>query len=67
MRISRKDFEVESLSKQLEQARAQLEIEKRNLKRAEIKCPIDGVALQRAAQFPAQRARIAGVVQPHAQ
>lgn len=45
--ISRKDFEVEGLGKQLEEAHAQLEIEKRNLTRAEITCPIDGVVLNR--------------------
>ncbi len=45
--IDRKSFELESTAKQLEQARAQLEIEKRNLRRAEIKCPIDGVVLHR--------------------
>ncbi len=45
--IDRKSFELESTAKQLEEARAQLEIEKRNLGRAEIRCPIDGVVLQR--------------------
>lgn len=45
--VDRKNFELEVLTKQLEEARTQLEIEKRNLARAEITCPIDGVVLQR--------------------
>jgi HlyD family secretion protein len=45
--IDRKSFDVEIYSKQLEEAQAQLEIEKRNLARAEIKSPIDGVVLER--------------------
>ncbi|MBN1347033.1 MAG: efflux RND transporter periplasmic adaptor subunit [Phycisphaerae bacterium] len=45
--IARKDFDVESLERQLEEARAQLDMEKRNLARAEIKSPVDGVVLQR--------------------
>ncbi len=45
--IDRKSFTAEVYRKQLEQARADLEIAKRNLARAEIKSPVDGVVLQR--------------------
>jgi HlyD family secretion protein len=45
--IDRKSFDIEIYRKQLEEARAQLEIEKRNLARAQIKSPIDGVVLER--------------------
>lgn len=45
--IDRKSFQMESYRKQLEESRAQLEIEKRNRARAEIKSPVAGVVLQR--------------------
>jgi HlyD family secretion protein len=43
----RKSFKKETYEKQLEEAQAALEIEKRNLERAEIKSPVDGVVLER--------------------
>jgi HlyD family secretion protein len=45
--IDRKSFTKESYEKQLEEAKAVLAIEQRNLARAEIKSPIDGVVLER--------------------
>ena len=45
----RKKFTLESYEKQLEETRVQLAIEKRNLGRAEIRSPIDGVVLHRHA------------------
>ncbi len=45
--IDRKSFKRQSYEQQMEEARAQLEIEKRNLARAEIRSPIDGVVLER--------------------
>jgi len=45
--IDRKSFKLEAFEKQLVQARAELEIEKRNLARAQIKSPCDGVILKR--------------------
>jgi HlyD family secretion protein len=45
--IDRKTFDLESNRQQLEEAKARLEIEKRNLSRAEMKSPIDGVVLKR--------------------
>ncbi len=45
--IDRKRFEVATLERRLEQARAQLAIEKRNLRRTDITSPIDGVVLAR--------------------
>lgn len=45
--IDRKSFELETISRQLDEARAELEIERRNLARAEIVSPIDGVVLAR--------------------
>ncbi len=45
--IDRKSFTVETNRKQLEQARADLEIARRNLARAEIRSPVDGVVLAR--------------------
>lgn len=45
--IDRKSFDRQSLERQVEQAQAQLEIEKRNLDRAELTSPIDGVVLAR--------------------
>jgi HlyD family secretion protein len=45
--IDRKSFTSETYTKQLEQARAELEIAKRNLARAEVRSPIDGVVLNR--------------------
>lgn len=45
--IDRKTFDLESTQQQLEEARAALDIEKRNLERAQITAPIDGVVLER--------------------
>lgn len=45
--IDRKSFEMQSLNQQLEEARARLEIDRRNVERAEVRSPIDGVVLQR--------------------
>jgi HlyD family secretion protein len=45
--IDRKSFDLESTRNQLEEAKAELEIRKRDLSRAEIKSPITGVVLQR--------------------
>ncbi len=45
--IDRKSFEAKTLSQQLEEARAELGIRNRNLSRAAIRSPIDGVVLQR--------------------
>ena len=45
--IDRKSFDVTSYAKELEQAKADLDIERRNLARAEINSPIDGVVLAR--------------------
>ncbi|NOX54554.1 MAG: efflux RND transporter periplasmic adaptor subunit [Planctomycetes bacterium] len=45
--IDRKSFRLEQLRKELVEAKTQLEIERRNLQRAEIRSPIDGVVLQR--------------------
>ncbi|UCE60315.1 MAG: efflux RND transporter periplasmic adaptor subunit [Phycisphaerales bacterium] len=45
--IDRKSFTKESYATQLEEARAALQIDMRNLARAEIKSPIDGVVLRR--------------------
>jgi HlyD family secretion protein len=43
--IDRKSFELESLRRQLAEAQAQLEIERRNRARAEITSPVDGLVL----------------------
>lgn len=45
--IDRKSFERESFQRQLDEARTQLEMEERNLARATIVSPIDGVVLKR--------------------
>ncbi|MBP7933526.1 MAG: HlyD family efflux transporter periplasmic adaptor subunit [Phycisphaerae bacterium] len=45
--IDRKSFDKDSLLRQLDEAKTQLEIEKRNLARATIASPIDGVVLKR--------------------
>ena len=45
--IDRKNFKKDTLQKQLREARAELDIQKRNLARAEIKSPLDGVVLNR--------------------
>jgi HlyD family secretion protein len=45
--IDRKSFDRQSYEQQLAQARSQLEMETRNLSRAEIRSPIDGVVLER--------------------
>jgi HlyD family secretion protein len=45
--IDRKSFTKESYAKQLEEARAELEIQRRNLARAQAASPIDGVVLAR--------------------
>jgi HlyD family secretion protein len=45
--IDRKSFTLEKTRKELIETRAALEIEKRNLARAEITSPVDGVLLQR--------------------
>ena len=45
--IDRKNFKKDQYEKQLREARAELEIQKRNLERAEIRSPIDGVVLER--------------------
>jgi HlyD family secretion protein len=45
--IDRKQFETGQIESQLEEARAALEIEKRNLQRATLTAPIDGVVLHR--------------------
>jgi HlyD family secretion protein len=45
--IDRKSFDKESLQRQLDAAKAELEMEKRNLARATIESPIDGVVLNR--------------------
>lgn len=45
--IDRKSFELDQTRQQLEEARTELAIEKRNLARAEIRCPVDGVVLER--------------------
>lgn len=45
--IDRKKFTVELVQRQLEQAQADLAIAKRNLERADIVSPIDGVVLRR--------------------
>ncbi len=45
--IDRKSFTLASTQRELEEARTQLEIERRNLTRAEITAPIDGVVLAR--------------------
>lgn len=45
--IDRKSFDRESYEQQLAEAKTQLEIEKRNLSRADVKSPIDGVVLER--------------------
>ncbi len=43
----RKSFELQSIERQLAEAKSELEIRERNLARAEIKSPIDGVVLAR--------------------
>jgi len=45
--IDRKSFTLETYRKQLEHAQADLDIAKRNLARAEIRSPVDGVILNR--------------------
>ena len=45
--IDRKSFTLQSFEKQLAEAQAALEIDRRNLGRAEIKSPCDGVVLER--------------------
>ena len=45
--IDRKSFELTTYQQQLEEAQAELEIQKRNLERARITSPIDGVVLAR--------------------
>ena len=45
--IDRKSFDLTTYQRQLEEARAELEIQERNLARAEIKSPIDGIVLRR--------------------
>lgn len=45
--IDRKSFDLEITQRQLQEAQAQLEMERRNLKRADIASPIDGVVLHR--------------------
>jgi HlyD family secretion protein len=45
--IDRKSFELAELERQLAEAQAQCEIEKRNLARAEIQCPVNGIVLER--------------------
>ncbi len=45
--IDRKTFKTDTWKSQLEQARAELEIARRNLQRAEVRSPIDGVVLHR--------------------
>ncbi|UCC30547.1 MAG: efflux RND transporter periplasmic adaptor subunit [Phycisphaerales bacterium] len=45
--IDRKSFTLEQRQKELVEARTQLQIEQRNLSRAEIRSPVDGVVLNR--------------------
>jgi HlyD family secretion protein len=45
--IDRKSFDLQTHQRQLEEARAELEIQERNLTRAEIESPIDGIVLRR--------------------
>lgn len=45
--IDRKSFELATHERQLEEAKVELEIRKRNLARADSKCPINGVVLKR--------------------
>jgi HlyD family secretion protein len=45
--MDRKGFDIESLQNQLAEARTALDMEQRNLARAEIRSPIDGVVLER--------------------
>lgn len=45
--IDRKSFDREGYEQQLAEAKTQLEIEKRNLSRADMKSPVDGVVLGR--------------------
>lgn len=45
--IAKKTYDRESYEQQLQEARVQLEVAKRNLERAEIRSPIDGVVLER--------------------
>ena len=45
--IDRKSFKMEEYQKQLEESRAALEIEQRNLSRAEIRAPTNGIVLAR--------------------
>jgi len=45
--IDRKSFTADRYTKQLEQARVELELAKRNLGRAEVRSPVDGVVLHR--------------------
>ncbi|MHC4442943.1 MAG: efflux RND transporter periplasmic adaptor subunit [Planctomycetota bacterium] len=45
--IDRKSFTLESYQRQLDEARAELEIQKRNLDRTQIKSPVAGVVLNR--------------------
>lgn len=45
--IDRKSFTVAQREKELNEARAQLQIEQRNLGRAEVQSPVDGVILER--------------------
>jgi len=45
--IDRKTFTLEQRQKELAEARSQLQIEQRNLQRAEIRAPVDGVVLTR--------------------
>jgi len=45
--IDRKSFTLEQRKKELVEAKAQLQIEQRNLDRAEVRSPVDGVVLKR--------------------
>jgi HlyD family secretion protein len=45
--ILKKQFDKQAYERQLQEAKVQLEVEKRNLERATITSPIDGVVLQR--------------------
>jgi HlyD family secretion protein len=45
--IDRKSFDKDALQRQIDEARSQLEIQKRNLTRATVESPIDGVILNR--------------------
>ncbi len=45
--MDRKSYRLEQLRKELVQAKAELEMARRNLRRAEIRSPVDGVVLKR--------------------